>query len=109
LQLLSRSVTHDRVIDEFVFRFTHTLQMEWFAPGIAATGRRVELPHVAVIGFENGKIASEHIYWDQASVLFQLGVLDANLPLLGCDQAQRLLDPDAPANALIDRFAQSGQ
>jgi carboxymethylenebutenolidase len=104
LQLLSRSVGQNRVIDEFILRLTHTVRMDWFAPGIEPTGRRVELPHDAIIGFENGKIASEHIYWDQASVLVQLGVLDVKrLPVLGVEQSDRLLRPQAPANQLIER------
>ena len=64
-------------------------------------GRRLEVPHVGVIAFEDGKISSEHIYWDQASALLQLGLLDGNLPVLGATQADRLLNPDAPANELI--------
>jgi carboxymethylenebutenolidase len=104
LQLLNRFVGQNRVIDEFILRLTHTVRMDWFAPGIEATGRRVELPHVAIIGFENGKIASEHIYWDQATVLVQLGVLDAkHVPVLGAEQSERLLRPEAPANQLIER------
>jgi carboxymethylenebutenolidase len=104
LQLLNRSVGQNRVVDEFILRLTHTLRMDWFAPGIEPTGRRLEVPHVAIIGFENGKIASEHIYWDQATVLVQLGVLDAkHLPALGVEQSDRLLRPEAPANQLIER------
>ena len=58
------------------------------------TGRRLEVPHVGVIAFEDDKIASEHIYWDHASVLIQLGVLDGTgLPALGSEQTERLLDP----------------
>jgi carboxymethylenebutenolidase len=107
LQLLSRSVGQNRVIDEFILRLTHTVRMEWFAPGIEATGRRLEVPHVGVIHFENDKIASEHIYWDQATVLVQLGVLDAkHLPVLGADEPERLLNPEAPANRLIERPTQ---
>ena len=105
LQLLTRSVAQDRIIDEFILRFTHTLQMDWFAPGVAPTGRRVQVPTVGVIAFEDGKISSEHIYWDQASVLLQLGVLAGDLPALGAGQADRLLDPDAPANQLITRLS----
>jgi carboxymethylenebutenolidase len=101
LQLLTRSVAQNRLIDEFIFRFTHTLQMDWLAPGIAPTGRRLQVPHVGVIAFEDGKISAEHIYWDQATVLLQLGVLRGNLPALGAEQADRLLNPDAPANKLI--------
>ncbi|MCZ6637582.1 MAG: nuclear transport factor 2 family protein [Alphaproteobacteria bacterium] len=102
LQLISRTVGQNRLIDEFILRFTHTVLMPWFAPGIEPTGRRLEVPHVGVIAFEDGKIASEHIYWDHASVLIQLGVLDAErLPALGSEQTQRLLDPNADANRLI--------
>jgi carboxymethylenebutenolidase len=104
LQLLNRSVGQNRVVDEFILRLTHTVRMEWLAPGIEATGRRLEVPHVAIIAFENGRIASEHIYWDQATVLVQLGVLDAkHLPVLGAEQSDRLLRPGAPANQLIER------
>jgi carboxymethylenebutenolidase len=104
LELLSRTVGKNRVIDEFVFRCTHSLKMDWFAPGIEPTGRDLEVPHVGIVAFEDGKIASEHIYWDHATVLLQLGVLGENLPVLGTDQVDRLLDPDAPANALITKF-----
>jgi carboxymethylenebutenolidase len=103
LQLLTRSVTQYRIIDEFILRLTHTVQMDWFAPGIAPTGHRLAVPHVGIIAFEDGKISSEHIYWDQATVLLQLGVLEVGLPVLGANQADRLLNPDAPANTLIKK------
>ena len=104
LQLLSRTVGQNRIIDEFIVRFTHTVRMDWFAPAIEPTGRRLEVPHVGVIEFEGDKIASEHIYWDHASVLIQLGVLDAaRVPALGSEQTQRLLNPDADANRLMNR------
>ncbi|MGH2539746.1 MAG: ester cyclase [Actinomycetota bacterium] len=105
LELLSRSVTHDRLVDEFIFRFSHTVQMDWLAPGVAPTGRPVAVPHVAVIAFVANKIASEHIYWDQASLLVQLGLLDPAMPVLGSEQGDRLRDDDAPANELITRSA----
>lgn len=94
LQPLTRSVGQNRLIEEFILRLTHTVQMEWFAPGVAATGRRLAVPTVAVIAFEDGKIASEHIYWDQATVLLQLGVLKGDLPALGAEQAELLLHAD---------------
>ncbi len=105
LQLLTRTVGQDRLIDEFIVQFTHTLRMDWFAPGVEPTGRQLRVPHVGVIAFEQGKIASEHIYWDQATVLLQLGVVSDNTPILAEGQADRLLDPGAPANVLIDRFS----
>jgi carboxymethylenebutenolidase len=101
LQLLSRSVGQNRLIDEFILRFTHTVRMEWFAPGIEATGCRLIVPHVGIISFENGKISSEHIYWDQATVLMQMGLLDKNLPVIGDTQCDRLLDVNSPVNQLI--------
>ncbi len=103
LQLLSRSVGQNRLIDEFILRFTHTVRMEWFAPGINPTGCRLVVPHVGIIAFENGKISSEHIYWDQATVLAQMGLLDRQLPVIGDTQCDRLLDANAPANELIKR------
>jgi carboxymethylenebutenolidase len=89
---VSRTVDADRVVDEFVVTFTHTLPMDWWLPGIAPTGRRVVLPHVAIVGFEGGLVAYEHIYWDQASLLAQVGALDgAAVPVLGSEQADVLV------------------
>jgi carboxymethylenebutenolidase len=104
LELLTRTVGQGRIIDEFIFRLTHSVRMDWFAPGVEPTGRRLAVPHVAVIAFENGLIASEHIYWDQATVLVQMGLLQGHLPVMGADQVNRLLNADAPANQLIDEL-----
>jgi carboxymethylenebutenolidase len=90
---ISRTVSDDRVIDEFVLEFTHDIELPWMLPGVAPTGRQVRIPTVVVMGFEDDKVAYEHIYWDQASVLVQIGLLDPGLlPVSGADQAQRLLD-----------------
>jgi carboxymethylenebutenolidase len=80
------------------------LSTNWFLPGIEPTGRRLTVPHVGIIAFKNGKISSEHIYWDQATVLLQLGLLEPSLPVMGADQKDRLLNSDAPANQLINRL-----
>jgi carboxymethylenebutenolidase len=61
-------------VDELIDRFTHTIEMDWMLPGIHPTGRRVEIPIVVVVQFQEEKIVSEHIYWDQASVLVQVGL-----------------------------------
>lgn len=96
----------DRLVEELVLRFTHTRTIDWLAPGIAPTGRPVEVAIVAVVQFDGGKIAQERIYWDQASVLAQLGLLDpATLPIAGAESARKALDPTLPANALIERAA----
>ena len=90
---VSRTVGVDRVVDELVLSFTHDRPVDFMLPGIAPTGRHVEVPHVVVMKFENGRIAHEHIYWDQASVLAQVGLLDpAKLPVTGGEQARKLLD-----------------
>jgi carboxymethylenebutenolidase len=101
---ISRTIGHDRLVDEMVFKFTHSIRMDWMLPGIPPTGRRVEVPLVVVVHFRDGKLAHEHIYWDQASVLVQLGLLDADrLPVTGVEAARKALDPTLPANELIQR------
>ena len=102
---VSRTVGDDRIVDELVFQFTHTIAMDWILPGIAPTGRRVEFPLVVIAHFRDGKLAHEHIYWDQASVLVQLGLLDSSkLPIAGIESARKVLDPKLPANEMIDRY-----
>jgi carboxymethylenebutenolidase len=89
---ISRTIGKDRVVDEFVLSFTHDTQWDYLLPGIPPTGKRVELPHVLVMKFENGKVAHEHVWWDQASLLVQVGLLDpARLPVAGVEQARKLL------------------
>ena len=84
--------------------FTHDVAMETFLPGVAPTGRPVRLPVVVVMGFEAGKVAFERIYWDQASLLVQVGLLDeTTLPVTGAAQAAKVLDKDVPANHLLQR------
>jgi carboxymethylenebutenolidase len=102
---ISRTVGQDRIVDEFVYRGTHTIPMEWLLPGVPPTGRRMEIAVVVIISFEGGKMKSEHIYWDQASVLVQLGLLDpAGLPVAGAEAARKALDPAAvPSNLLMKR------
>ena len=100
---VSRTIGEDRVVDELVVRFTHSIRMDWLLPGIAPTGQRVELPFVVIVQFEGGKVAHEHIYWDQASVLVQIGLLDRTLPVRGGETAAQVLNPTQPMNALIRR------
>ncbi len=83
--------------------FTHDITMSHLLPGVQPTGRRVRLPVCVVAGFRNGKLSHEHICWDQATVLVQVGLLDpAGLPVAGAEQAEKLLAPrGVPANALL--------
>lgn len=99
---VSRTIGADRIVDEFVVQFTHTTQIDWMLPGIPPTGREVSVPTVAIVQFQNGKLAHEHIYWDQASVLVQIGKLDPkDLPIVGADAARKVLDRTLPSNTLM--------
>jgi carboxymethylenebutenolidase len=88
---LSQIFGEDRIVEEFVIRFTHTLDMDWMVPGVPATGRKVESVWVGIIQFQAGKVANEHLYWDQATVLSQLGVLNHPAAAAGVASAARLL------------------
>lgn len=100
---ISRTIGQGRIVDEFISRFTHSIQMDWLLPGIPPTGKRLEIPTIVVITFENGKIASERLYWDQASVLLQLGLIDRSLPVLGAEIAHQVVNPTQPMNKLLER------
>jgi carboxymethylenebutenolidase len=102
IKLISRTLGHDpegndQLVDEFIFCFTHSEEMPWMLPGIPPSHRHVEVPLVVVVGFREGKLAHERIYWDQASVLKQIGLLnDSSLPVFGAETAHKLLDPAMP-------------
>jgi len=101
---VSRTIGSDRVVDEMVFEFTHTIKMDWMLPGVAPTNRHVKIPLIVVVHFRDGKLAHEHIYWDQASVLAQLGLIDSTaLPVAGVETAEKVLNPELPSNMLMGR------
>ena len=104
LVLTSRTATAERVVDEMTISFTHDVHIPWILPGVVPTGRSVVVPIVTVIGMRDGLVDSEHIYWDQATVLAQVGLLDATgLPVTQADQARPLAAKPDPAvfNALL--------
>jgi carboxymethylenebutenolidase len=92
LTSLSQIFSDDRIVEEFVIRFTHTLGMDWMLPGLPATSRKVEFAMVGIIQFQTGKIANERLYWDQATVLSQLGILDHPVATAGVGSAAQLLE-----------------
>jgi carboxymethylenebutenolidase len=105
---ISRTIGTNQLVDEVVAKFTHTIQMDWMLPGVAPTGKQVEMPGVVIIQFRDGKIAHVHLYWDQASILVQIGLLDAEkLPIVGVDSARKLMDRNLPSNTLINRSSDS--
>jgi carboxymethylenebutenolidase len=92
LHSVSRTVGTDQLVDELIFSFTHTQEMPWMLPGVAPTNMFVEVPLVVIVRFRDGKLAHEHIYWDQASVLKQIGLLnDLRLPVFGAETARKVL------------------
>ncbi|MCI2423598.1 ester cyclase [Saccharopolyspora sp. K220] len=97
---LTRTADAERVVDEMIIRFTHDRVIDALLPGVAPTGRQVEIAAVAVVGCEDGKVAYEHIYWDQASLLVQVGLLNPEaLPVTGKEQVKALLENE-PLNTL---------
>jgi carboxymethylenebutenolidase len=87
-----------------VFEFTHTSKMDWMLPGVEPTGKHVKVALVVIVHFRDGKLAHEHIYWDQASVLAQLGLIDAStLPVAGVESAEKVLNPKLASNTLMNR------
>jgi carboxymethylenebutenolidase len=101
---VSRTIGENQLVDEMIFSFTHTQEMPWMLPGVPPTHRRVEVPLVAIVQFREGKLAHEHIYWDQASVLKQIGLLtDPALPVFGAEPARKVVnpqfDPKAPSTS----------
>jgi carboxymethylenebutenolidase len=101
---ISQTVGQNRLVTEAVGRFTHTTRMDWMLPGIEPTGKVIEITIIAIITFRDGKVATEHIYWDQASALVQLGLLDTEkLPVLGIESSQLALNPASLDNKLIHR------
>ena len=94
---VSRTVGDDRIVEELVISFTHTTEIDWMLPRVKPTGRPVEVAFVVIVGVKDGRVSHEHIYWDQASVLVQIGLLDPQgLPVAGADSARKVLDPLLP-------------
>jgi carboxymethylenebutenolidase len=99
---IPRTIGENQLVDEMLFKFTHDAEMDWMLPGVARTGKRVKVAVVVVVLFRGGKLVHEHIYWDQPSVLVQLGLLDPEgLPVAGVESARKALDPSVPSNALL--------
>lgn len=105
---ISRTIGADRVVDEMLFSFTHDSEIDWMLPGVKPTGKYVEIPLVAIISFRGDKLYNEHIYWDQASVLVQIGLIDPKaLPVAGIETAKKLLDEKQPSNSLMKKWKES--
>ncbi|MDE2039296.1 MAG: nuclear transport factor 2 family protein [Elusimicrobia bacterium] len=93
MTVITRTIGDERLVDEMVIRFTHSMEMPWFLPGVKPTGRRIEATFVVIVGVQDGKIAYEHIHWDHASVLVQAGLLDPKgLPVRGAEAARKMLE-----------------
>ncbi len=102
MQPVSLTVGENQIVEEHIISFTHTSVIDWMLPGVAPTGKKVEVAFVVIVGFQDGKVSHEHIYWDQACVLVQLGLLDpTGLPVSGNEGAKRLADPSLPSRSIL--------
>jgi carboxymethylenebutenolidase len=105
---ISRTIGEGILVDEMLFCFTHDIEIDWMLPGLKPTGKYVEIPLVAIIKFRGDKLYNEHIYWDQASVLVQIGLLKPDgLPVAGVETARKLVDEQQPSNTLMKRWGES--
>lgn len=96
-ETVSRTYSEERIVDELIISFTHTIKMDHILPGVEPTGKRAEAVFVVIVGIEGGKVSYEHILWDQASMLVQLGLLDPKgLPVVGAGGAAKLRNPSLP-------------
>jgi len=119
MKLVSRTIGTDRVVDEMIISFKHTQQIPWMLPDVPPTGKQVHVALVGVVCIRGGKLYHEHLYWDQASVLVQVGLLDPKLvpqsfkdqgmkrlPVYGAETAEKVLDEESqPSNELISSWA----
>jgi carboxymethylenebutenolidase len=105
---ISRTTGDEQIVDEMLIAFTHDRVIDCILPGVAPTGRKIEVPTVVIVRFEGGKVTCEHIYWDQASVLVQAGLIDPEgLPVAGAEVAAKVKDPTLPSNTLIRKCTQA--
>lgn len=118
MRLVSRTIGVDRIVDELYIQFKHTVEMPWILPGIKPTSQKVEIVVVSIVGMRAGKVWHERIYWDQASVLFQVGLLDPEevpekfkedglemLPVAGSEAARKIMEMESEeSNDMIDEW-----
>ena len=116
MRLISRTIGVDKIVDELYIQFKHTCLMNWILPGVEPTNQKVEIVVISIVAFRAGKVWSERMYWDQASVLFQVGLLDPDevpeeakkkglemLPISGSEAAQKVMDVESEdANDMIE-------
>lgn len=116
MRLISRTIGVDKIVDELYIQFKHTCQVPWILPGVSPTNQKVEIVVVNIVAFRAGKVWSERFYWDQASVLFQIGLLDPDevpktfkdeglemLPVSGSEAARKVMDVESEdANDMIE-------
>jgi len=101
MDTVSRTVGNDQIVEELVISFTHTVPIDWLLPRVVPTNKPVIMALAVIVGFKDGKISHEHIYWDQAGVLVQTGLLDPKgLPVNGAESAQKVLDPKLPSRII---------
>jgi len=66
-----------------------------FQPALRPPTRKcVEMAVAVIVGFKDGKISHEHIYWNQACLLVQIGLIDPRgLAVTGVESILKVLNP----------------
>ena len=77
-RLISRTVGVDRVVDEISLSFQHDREIPWLLPRVPPTKKQVQITLVSIVCIKAGVFAHERVYWDQASVLEQVGLIDSS-------------------------------
>ncbi|KAG6809762.1 hypothetical protein H0H92_014821 [Tricholoma furcatifolium] len=95
MQTISRTVGTDRVVDEFIYSFTHDRMADWLLPGVPPSGKKLIIPMIAVVNIRGDRLYNEHIWWDQATVLKQAGILPEYLPYPTLEGIKKLRLPVA--------------
>eukprot|EP00914_Ancora_sagittata_P028360 GHVO01055920.1.p1 GENE.GHVO01055920.1~~GHVO01055920.1.p1 ORF type:complete len:152 (+),score=6.36 GHVO01055920.1:194-649(+) len=112
---VSRTVGSDRVVDEFIFKLTHDKTVDWLLPGVPPTRKILEIPMIAVVNIRGDRLYHEHIWWDQATILRQAGILSTHvshptpeglkqlrLPIAGAESAHMLMNEmDGTSNEMF--------
>ena len=96
-ETITRTYSPECLLDVFVISFIHKIEMDHLLPGVNPTRKYAEVAFVVIVGIESSKVSHQHIHWDQANLLVQLGLINPEgLPLTGTGAVAKLRNPGLP-------------